>query len=267
MNNPYKAFGWALIPLKKKTPLIKDHLNTAAVDDSTLTAWETQFANVNWGVACKKSNLVIVDIDPRNGGSLAQVEDQFGKLPATVTATTLSGGLHIFFKRPSRPVLRTRKLLGVDLLADGNYAVINPSVGYTWTHAPHNTPLAPLPFSITDYLTAKTRRKAGSEYHDDLWVPCGNRFYTLQSIAGRLRNLGLGQEALEAALKAVYEHHIEKDGQEYDEKIEQLAEWASTLPSELNIVAEVEYEGKNYEVAGKEIKKALDAGAIFIRRI
>ena len=59
-----------LFPIKagKKTPpLISDNLRKASNDPAQIKAWHDRWPGCNWGLALKKSRLVVADIDMKAG--------------------------------------------------------------------------------------------------------------------------------------------------------------------------------------------------------
>jgi len=53
-------------------------------------------------VTGQKSGLVVIDIDERkNFSGLQNFKNAGHRLPPTITASTPSGGIHLFFKAPS----------------------------------------------------------------------------------------------------------------------------------------------------------------------
>ena len=93
--------GWFIIPLYHpigqrcscgkdcgkdigKHPRIKDWPNTATRDPDLIRRWWTQWPEANIGILTGvKSGLVVIDIDPRNGGHLTvdDLETEHGKFP------------------------------------------------------------------------------------------------------------------------------------------------------------------------------------------
>ena len=59
-------------------------------------------------------------------------------------------------------------------------------------------------------------------------IPEGNRWAHLQQKAGVLKNLGLGYEGIYSALKNFCELNCENGANYPDDKIQALAEWASS---------------------------------------
>jgi len=87
--------------------------------------------------------LVVLDIDPRNGGSYEALTVVLGPLPDTLTTWSGrgDGGCHLYFFRP-RGELSSRLLpRGIDLKKSG-YLIVPPSVHaetgqpYRWEHRP-----------------------------------------------------------------------------------------------------------------------------------
>jgi hypothetical protein len=106
-------------------------------------------------VAGRLSGLVIVDVDPRHGGTetLEALARDHGPLGSTLEAETGSGGRHLYFAHPGG-VVRNRVGLapGIDLRGDGGLVVAPPSVHpsgrlYRWRagRAPDDAALAPVP--------------------------------------------------------------------------------------------------------------------------
>lgn len=128
----YKKNGLSVIPIRpgKKTPKIKWTPFQKRI--MSLEEIEECFGkNSNIAIVTGKiSNIIVLDIDPRNGGD----ETLKGlKIPDTVTAETGGGGLHFYFKYPEgfdkiSPFSNTKEYPGVDLKADGGYIVGEPSL-------------------------------------------------------------------------------------------------------------------------------------------
>lgn len=127
-----------------KHPMLIHGAKDAATDIGQIAEWMARWPQCNWG-GVPPRGVVILDIDPRNGGdtSLADLEQQHGTLPSTLTARTGSGGTHIWLthKGPARGKLAQ----GIDVKKVGGYVVLPPSIHacgepYTWTNtAPATT--------------------------------------------------------------------------------------------------------------------------------
>ncbi len=121
----YARNGWYVLPVHPgaKRPQTRHGHKDATRDLAKIRAWWKRTPHANVGVAVEPSGLIVVDIDPRNGGTL----DALPTLPPTVTARTGGGGLHLFFRRPTPcPRLPGKLAPGIDLKSDG-YVLVAPS--------------------------------------------------------------------------------------------------------------------------------------------
>lgn len=152
---------WPVFPLlpRGKDPLIPkarggNGFLDATLNLETIKAWWSRWPNANVGIACDdRSALLVVDVDPRNGGdaSLAELEARYGELPSTITGLTGGGGQHYVYRRPAGVNLRGKLAEGIDIKHNG-YIVAPPSIhpngrAYGWDAArrPLETELAELP--------------------------------------------------------------------------------------------------------------------------
>lgn len=120
----YAAAGLPVLALRPraKEPATPHGKDDATTDPTTITRWWSRNPNCNIGLR-PPEGMLVVDIDPRNGGDLTLRE----RLPKTWTAETGSGGLHLWFRAAGR---RWRSCLadGVDLKWSAGYLVAAPSV-------------------------------------------------------------------------------------------------------------------------------------------
>jgi hypothetical protein len=98
------------------------------------------------------SGLLVVDIDPRNGGQLDPA-----LMTPTATVATGGGGWHLYYRHPGTPTavaLPGRD--GVDIKSDGGYVAAPPSVHpgsgqpYRWVN---QRPVAEMPRALLDALS------------------------------------------------------------------------------------------------------------------
>lgn len=127
------AEGWAVFPCKWRGESAKSPLNNhghleASRAPAEITAWWTRWPKAMIGARVPDS-LLVVDIDPRNGGSLEELERLAGAVPETLTAWSGrgDGGRHLYFRRPAGQLVSTRLPKGVDLKVNG-YCIMPPSV-------------------------------------------------------------------------------------------------------------------------------------------
>ena len=105
--------GWKVFPCRHvtvgeyqaKSPMTKNrHLN-ATTDADQIRAWWGRWPYALIG-AVVPDTMIVVDIDPRNGGSV----EALGNLPPTLTAWSgrNDGGRHLYFMRPAGETTSTR---------------------------------------------------------------------------------------------------------------------------------------------------------------
>ncbi|MFF8186763.1 bifunctional DNA primase/polymerase [Microbacterium sp. NPDC016588] len=145
------AAGWQVLPLKGKIPMTSHGVKDASTDPSTIAQWWRGPVHHNIGARVPAS-LVVLDIDPQNGGSLDSLSAAAGgDLPRTLTVHSGrgTGGRHLYFLRPEGPLSSTRLPTGIDVKTDRGYCVMPPSLHpetrrpYRWEHAaPAHLPLA-----------------------------------------------------------------------------------------------------------------------------
>ena len=154
----YAEMGWLVLACEphEKMPLrlrLPSGVYDATDDAEKIRAWFRDFPDANVGVRCGAcSGIVVLDVDPRNGGSetLAALIAEHGPLPDTVTCSTGGGGVHFYFAHPGH-ALSSWKQSGLELKAENVYVVAPPSIHpsgpeYRWAVGPRDgTRLAKLP--------------------------------------------------------------------------------------------------------------------------
>lgn len=131
----YLARGWSVIPVREKAKRPAGPWKAYQekyVSEKTLREWYSRSPGYNVAIVTGKlSALVVVDVDPRHGGteSLDELEREHGPLPDTMEAITGGGGRHLYFSHPGGEVHnRTNLAPGIDLRGDGGCIVAPPSV-------------------------------------------------------------------------------------------------------------------------------------------
>ncbi len=122
--------GWHVLPLAPGTKkplgrLVPNGFHDATTDPDIIRTWWAACPDAGIGIAVKASGLVVVDIDPRNGGLLTmeRLEAEHGELHSDVLAYTGGGGEHRVFAAQIVEHLPGTLGPGVDLKADGYIAV------------------------------------------------------------------------------------------------------------------------------------------------
>ena len=150
--------------------------HSATTDEATIRKWFGSEHKLNLSISLENSNLVAVDIDPRNGGlmTMEALEAKHGDLVSDVLQLTAGGGEHRVFSISKNIGHLPGKLgAGVDLKANG-YIVAWPSFGisglqYEWEAS--SDPLdgaipSPLPDWIRDlaFERIEPSHQPGSRY-------------------------------------------------------------------------------------------------------
>ena len=164
-----------------------------------------RYPTANIGVHLGLSNLVCLDVDPRNGGdkTLADLERKHGPLLAGIVSETGGGGTHHFFIAPKEGArLPSKGSLGpgIDLLHGNAYPVIPPSAHasrtpYRW--AKGSDPweggwlLSPLPPWLFQLGGGTTDHAASTASGDEDWaqdIPSGRPVNWKPDNVARLRS-------------------------------------------------------------------------------
>ena len=148
----YADKGWAVLPLlpNKKDPhfdLCHRAYLSASTDHKLIDFWFNYDQNINIGIACHTSGLVVFDIDYRNGGELLP------EFEPTYTVKT-GDGLHLYYKADKSDTYRGKLTDGIDIKWKG-YVATAPSIhpsGARYTVIDDRDPIA-VPLSIWEWAT------------------------------------------------------------------------------------------------------------------
>ncbi len=127
----YAGEGVPVFPCKPggKEPLTKHGFHDASTDASKITAWWDRWPEANIGIpAGERSGILALDVDQPAG--LDALEAEHGKLPATRTNLTGSGGTHYLFTYPAGEEIRNsagKLATGLDVRGEGGYIIAPPS--------------------------------------------------------------------------------------------------------------------------------------------
>ena len=132
----YAQRGLYVLPVsREKRPLITGGVHSASIDPKVISQWFAQWPDANVAVAAgPHSGILVIDVDPRNGGfdTIANVEFDHEPL-ITTKAITGSGGEHYVYRWPCIPAgheLRGKLGDGVDILGAGKYFLVWPSASH-----------------------------------------------------------------------------------------------------------------------------------------
>jgi hypothetical protein len=160
------AAGWRVLPCvptgpKAKAPLLEHGFHDASRDPDIIRAWWKCWPDALVGAAVPDC-LVVIDIDPRNGGSAAALEEAAGSLPETLTVWSgrEDGGRHLYFLRPAGGLTGARLPEGIDLKIGGRgYCILPPSphpaTGKAYRWDAH--PVAAVPHGLRELLRPADR--------------------------------------------------------------------------------------------------------------
>lgn len=231
----YSKLGWKVIPVygvkngkcdcgndnctsQGKHPIINNWQSKASADLDQIQQWLTLYPNMNFGIVTgKASNLVVLDIDPRNGGrdSLDEILALHGSLNDHVHVETGGGGYHYYFSYGDLKAFKSGSdfMPGVDVKADGGFIVAPPSghkSGRDYTFVidtmPDTNELKPVPSWLIDLVenrksTDKSQKSIISS--ENGLINEGSRNQALLSIAGTLRRKGMNKDEIFPLLSAV----------------------------------------------------------------
>ena len=211
--------------MRGKVPVPKSGKTRATTDPGTLVELFQEFPLSNVGICTgKDSGIFVLDVDPRNGGdeSLKKLEEEYNdKLHSNFQVDTGGGGQHYYFAHPDNILLPTGVGglgAGLDIKGDareggiGGYVVAPESRHasgnfYTWKNyvVEGALPVDKAPKWILELIwagVAEDHIQGADDFVDgEQEIPEGFRHSFLLSRAGKMRQAGLGQEALLEALK------------------------------------------------------------------
>lgn len=127
----YQKLGYSVIPIDKKSKRAITKFKDKTFSENEIRRfWHEQpDANIAW----RTTDFFVIDIDvsvTENGYESLREWELSQYIPKTLTATTPSGGKHIFLKKPKGIELSQdiRVKLGIDIKANkNNYVLVAPS--------------------------------------------------------------------------------------------------------------------------------------------
>jgi Bifunctional DNA primase/polymerase, N-terminal/Family of unknown function (DUF5906) len=181
--------NWYIFPirrLEKFPPLFPDNLNLASNDPAQIKLWHKKYLGCNWGVSLKKSGIVMLDVDTKEGKNGQQTLDRLelenGEIPVTLTVQTPNGGLHFYYQEANG--VKHRSALGKSGFGDSidcpNYVVIPGcwlSSGGVYEII-YNAEVADTPAWFADYLKEPDIIESDQTPETDLDDPANVKWYT-----------------------------------------------------------------------------------------
>lgn len=196
----YALAGLSIFPVKPrgKIPLTANGSHDATTVEATIREWWTRWPDANIGMTL--GGLVVVDIDPRNGGELHSLPHN---LPDTCYASTGGGGFHFLYKAKDGVRYNAHPAQGIDVKSGaGAYIVVEPSIhesGHKYTWLDETEPWAMKPTDAPDWLGQRKPAPSAPSGHGV--ISSGGRNDALTGMAGAMRRKGMSKSAIEAALR------------------------------------------------------------------
>lgn len=188
-----------------KHPRTRNGFKDASTDETQIRKWWDMWPEANIAIACGDSGLTVIDVDPRHGGdeTFRDLVQRYGEdLTETVIALTGSRGNHYFYAAGDPPIPSSiGAWQGIDIRGHNGYVVAPPSLHesgeeYSWERPASKFELAPFPDIAIESRAPRTLAAAPGAK-----IPVGKRDDTLASLAGAMRQKGMSEEAMVAALR------------------------------------------------------------------
>ena len=179
----YASLGWETFPAprgERKSHKSEKHSGTKwgkTADPDEIKRDYKRWPNANVAIACGK--IWVLDADTIEGhgvdgvGNLKALEEQYGKLPLTLTALSPSCGPHYYFKQPSGVEITnsmSKIAPGIDVRGSGGMVIAPPSVkpgfdrrSYVWIC---NAQVADAPQWLIELVTRREVRERTFDPND-----------------------------------------------------------------------------------------------------
>jgi Bifunctional DNA primase/polymerase, N-terminal len=274
----YQLFVHPLVPGEKRA-LVKAWQRHATTDYDQIKEWWSEDSEHNIGIYLPPSCIVVIDVDPRNGGdeSFDRMVRSYGALPSTYTVSTASEGRHYYFRVTpdfyESDIHYPNKLAdGVELLIN-KYVVAPPSrlnTGGEYTVANASFDHARPVFTLLpdDWIQSAIKDRALIFDPEDSWhngeedwvLKQGKRNTGMTQIAGYLRRCAFSPKEIEKFLHILgQEGRIEDYGTdlELNHEISTVSRSAARWRPEFNV------NQISVTVKRKRQKPELDSAALY----
>lgn len=204
-----------------------------SIPEVALKPWEDD-TEANYGISCGMSNVTVIDADH----GLNSFEEFIAwrdknNFPPTLTARSGNRDgyrVHMFYTGAVNTTKFDIDGVTGELKGKGGYVVgagsLHPS-GFPYEYI-LDIDMVPLPDGIAAMGTEKKPLEFKPVAQGGKLIPAGSRWIHMQSIAGKLRNVGMSEEGIEAALWDFLKTNCE-DGENYPpEKVSAMAKAAVT---------------------------------------
>ena len=220
--------GWHLVPWTNRKsatrqPIVQGFLKTKPSAE-TVAGWAKQYPACDWAIV--PTDHVVVDIEMKNGlngeTDLKALEEIHGALPEGPAFSTYSKGRHLWFKLPDNCTLKGGVHIapGLEIKCRNGTVHVPPSEGYAEIRPlVQDCPVAP-DWLIQLWSAARSEPKYLA---DGEKFGIGERHAGLCSMAGKFRNMGLGEEAIFYSLMGARIEKCEDPDSISDEELRGIA--------------------------------------------
>jgi hypothetical protein len=245
-----RGFSILAVDKRSKEPdrlLAPNGFPDATRDAEVISGWYDAKPHANIGIACGPDyGVIVLDIDCKNGAPGFDTWTRLDIAPVTLSATTPSGGLHLYFQHPKVKLFPT--LAGVDIKGSdgGGYVLAPPSSipgygEYCWSDP--EIPLAQFPEELLRQLRVDekghkkqrpAKRRAAKGPAASLRIPEGERHDRLLELGGAFRGKGLEEDEIEALLwlhaERDFDPPFSRDRRTDVREIARMAHWYAGKP-------------------------------------
>jgi len=224
----YAQRGWSVLPVHTpdgnkcscgkncgspgKHPRILEWQKNATTDEAKIRQWWAQWPTANIGINPRPSGLLVIDIDPRNGGddTWHELKIKYGLSDQTVTSLTGGGGTHLLYKSNGADYKALKVSLGdgVDVQRGDKFIVVPPSLHasgktYEWELSGHPDDIETLSISpsLLSILIKEGQDAIAPPIQET--IERGKRNSELTSLAGTMRRRGMEAPEILVALEEV----------------------------------------------------------------
>lgn len=155
--------------------------------------------------------LGVIDIDPRNGGNLADIEKKYGQLPETFVVKTPSGGYHYYYYS-DRPIQKCKLQTGVDFQGHGSYVLtIGSRLANGIYECVIDDPIAKIPDALGHFVDKKSGASVVdlSDWRDEGKIVSGGRNDYLTKMGGMMRRGGANVDEILHTLRVMNQSRCE----------------------------------------------------------
>ncbi|MFH5885320.1 phage/plasmid primase, P4 family [Halalkalibaculum sp. DA3122] len=233
-----------------KHPWIRGWPEKASRNPKQIRSWWRRWPKANIGIACgKKSNLAVLDVDPRHNGdqSLDKLEEEIGVFTQTTTISTGGGGFHYYFRYPGENKMKNSVGTlgeGLDIRSDGGLVVAPGSLhqsGHTYEWLVGLEEIKVFPKKLLNHLQNEHNTKVNKQVAVSLSsvepILEGKRNDTLFSLGVTLSKKGMEYQQIHKELLDINDKRCTPPLE--NSEISQIAKSASKPPKKDPLRSEV----------------------------